>query len=254
VRQELLVTDFTRMRGGHVCLAGYDRQGRCVRPAEPRLHEDLAKRDGRFFVYPAAVVEVDLLAPRPQPPHTEDYVYDLFSLRFVRQARPREFGDTLKRGLADSVAAIFEQPVQNDEGFYIADGQGPRSLGTVEPREIILASYGPSRRDEAWDYRLHFVDQAGTAYRLKITDLTWHHYCHSLRGPDRQPAEIAAHLTHLLKSRRVLLRIGLSRGWAERKGRCYLQINGVYTSPDYLGGRTLPDLSEQTAAPITVDR
>jgi hypothetical protein len=246
VKQALLITDFTRMRGGHVCIAGYDKHGRCVRPAEPRIHEDLIKRNGQYSVYPSAVVEFDLLEPRPQPPHTEDHIFDLFHIQFVRRARPREFGDTLKLGLASSVAAIFEQPILDDQGYYVMDGTGPRSVGTVQPREIVQASYGPSRRDEAWDYRLHFVDEAGTAYRLKITDLTWHHYCDTLRSPSRQPPEIAADLTRLLRSRKVLLRIGLSRGWAEHKGRCYLQINGVYTSPDYLEGRTLADLAAQS--------
>jgi hypothetical protein len=242
VKKPLLITDLTRMRGGHVCVAGYDEQGRCVRPAYPRIQEALLKRDDVFVVYPSAVVEFDLLEAKPDPPHTEDYVFDLFSIRFLRRVTPRAFGDALKRGLAPSVAEVFEQPITRDEGYYVADGAGPRSVGTVQPRGIAKAIYGPGFDAGAWDYRLQFYDQAGCFYSLKITDLTWHRYCDSLRGPGRQPPEIAAHLTQLLRTRKVLLRVGLSRGWAERKGRCYLQINGVYTSPDYLDGRTLADL------------
>lgn len=243
MKRKLLITDFTRMRSGHVCIAGYDEQGACVRPADPRIHEHLVKRDGKFCVFPSAVVEFDLLQPRPQPPHTEDHVFDLFSIHFVRKAEPREWGDTLVRSLSPSVAAIFEQPIIEDHGYYVMDGAGPRSVGTVRPGGIVKAIYGPGFEVGAWDYRLQFYDEAGQFYSLKITDLTWHLYCDALRGPDRQPPEIAAQLTKLLKSRKVMLRIGLSRGWSEHRGRCYLQINGVYTSPDYLEGKTVADFS-----------
>lgn len=244
MKQHLLVTDFTRMRTGHVCVAGYDALGRCVRPAEPRIHEHLVKHDGKFNVFPGAVVEVDLLEARPQPPHTEDHVFDLFSLQFVRKAKPREFGEALLRGLAPSVSALFEQTIHHEQGYYVLDGTGRRSVGTVRPRGIVKAIYGPGSFDEnAWDYRLQFYDEAGQYYSLKITDLTWHLYCDAQRSPERQPAEIAAGLTRLLQARKVLLRLGLSRGWAEQRGRCYLQINGVYTSPDYLAGKTLADFS-----------
>ena len=243
MKQPLVITDFTRMRGGYVCVAGYDALGHCVRPSEPRLQEELIKREGRFFVYPSAVVEFDLLEPRPRAPHTEDHIYNLFDIHFVRQAGPREFGDTLLLGLAPNVAAIFEQPVQQDHGFFVAEGVGPRSVGTVRPRAIVKVIYGPSRQGEAFDYRMQFYDEAGQFYSLKITDLTWHRYCDSLRQPDRQPAQIAAELTRVLKRRAVLLRIGLSRGWAEHPDRCYLQINGVYTDPDYLAGKTIADFA-----------
>jgi hypothetical protein len=50
----------------------------------------------------------------------------------------------------------------------------------------------------------------------------------------------------------VYLRIGLARHWhpdhEQPKNRCYLQITGVYTFPDYLGGRCFADFPPQTAA------
>ncbi len=245
MKQQLIVTDFTRMRDGHVCIAGYDEQGRCVRPADPRIHETFVKQDGKYRIFPTAVIELDLLEHRPQPPHTEDHGFDLFSLQFVRKARPREWGNTLVRSLSPCVAAIFEQPINHEQGYFVTDGAGPRSVGTVRPRGIVKAIYGPGSFDDgAWDYRLQFYDEAGQFFSLKITDLTWHVYCDAQRGPNRQPPAIAAELTKLLKSRKVLLRIGLARGWAEQRGRCYLQINGVYTSPDYLEGKTVADFGD----------
>ncbi len=92
-----------------------------------------------------------------------------------------------------------------------------------------------------WDYRLTFTDPRGDTYRLKITDLTWQYYCQSLRNEKRDPAKIALELTTILQKRDVFLRIGLARGWKEYPDRCYLQITGIYTFPDYLNGKTFAD-------------
>jgi hypothetical protein len=50
-------------------------------------------------------------------------------------------------------------------------------------------------------------------------------------------------LTRYLSSseRAVYLRIGLARGWEKYPDRCYLQVTGIYSFPDYLGGKTLCD-------------
>ena len=56
-----------------------------------------------------------------------------------------------------------------------------------------------------------------------------------------EPTEIADQMTQLLQSRKVYLRVGLSRGWKKFPDRCYLQINAIYTSPDYLEGKTFFD-------------
>jgi hypothetical protein len=36
-------------------------------------------------------------------------------------------------------------------------------------------------------------------------------------------------------------KIGLARGWDEHPARCYLQITGVYTFPDFLKSKTFAD-------------
>jgi hypothetical protein len=239
--QELIVTDLTRMAAGFVCVAGYDLDGRPVRLAAPRLHEINITTGGQPIVFPGAVVACDLLEHLPDPPHTEDYSFDPYSLRRVRRLAGAAWQAALERSLFDCVGDIFEQPIVHDNGYYIQDGAGARSIGTIQPRGLARATYSSSE-DGTWTYRFGFFDQAGQFYRLKITDLTWNAYCESLRGPDLEPQAIATRLTQLLKSRRVYLRIGLSRKWAKFPGRCYLQINGVYTFPDYLDGRTFADL------------
>ncbi|MGI6627904.1 MAG: hypothetical protein ACOX4K_06115 [Bacillota bacterium] len=41
----------------------------------------------------------------------------------------------------------------------------------------------------------------------------------------------------------VFFRIGLARGWSRYPDRCYLQITGVYTFPDYLDGKCFADFA-----------
>jgi hypothetical protein len=246
MKTELIITDLTRMGGGHVCVAGYAHDGQCVRLHWPRLRERDIANAGRPTVFPAAVVECDLIQQQPQPPHTEDFSYDPVSLRFIRRLDGRAWQATLDRLLYQSVSDIFEQPINDDQGHYVLDGAGSRSIGTLQPRGISKATYSAGA-DGTWSHRLGFYDRAGQFYLLKITDLTWNAYCDSLRTFERQPKDIALSLTQLLKSRRVYLRIGLSRKWAKFPDRCYLQINGLYTFPEYLPGRTFADLRPSTA-------
>ncbi len=246
----LAITDLTRMQGGRVCIAGYDRDGRCLRPTlpPPGIRETNLFAGDRTIVFPFAVVEFDFVTPRPQPPHTEDYDYDPASVRFIRRVKDEKREGLLKLSLFDSVAAIFEQPIHDDLGHYVMDCCGPRSIGTTLPKRIQGVRYGQDPNGK-WDYRLRFTDNAGQEYRLKITDLTWHYFCDSRRDEQHGPEQIAVDLSQMLKSRRVYLRIGLSRGWAEHPGKCFLQINAIHTFPDYLEGKIFADFRPATMCP-----
>ncbi len=240
MKTKLVITDLTRMYRGMVCIAGYDEGRHCIRPVlpPPGISEQSLIVEGRPIIYPFVLVEFDLLQPLPSPPHTEDYRFIPGSARFIRQIHHRE--EILGWSLFQDIRAIFEQPVHDDFGYYVMDCQGPRSVGTIHPKAIIEAIYEPGP-EGVWDYRLIFYDGKENYYRLKITDLTWHYYCDSLRDERRDPAAIALKLTAILQSQKVYLRIGLSRGWKRFPDRCYLQINGIYTFPDYLGGKTFAD-------------
>jgi hypothetical protein len=241
MNQELVITDLTRMSAGHVCVAGYSHAGQAIRLDWPPVLEHDLFRAGRPIAFPAALVECALIKRQPKPPHTEDFMYDPASLRFVRRLDDSDWQAVLDRSRFDNVQSLFDQPIREDFGHYIADGAGPRSIGSLQPLSIAQASYSPGT-DGTWDYRLSFSDQTGQFYRLKITDLTWHAYCDSLRATGCVPIEIANQVTRLLKSRPVYLRLGLSRKWSKFPDRCYLQINGIYTFPDYLQGKTFADL------------
>ncbi|MFQ5406872.1 MAG: hypothetical protein ACE5FI_00425 [Anaerolineales bacterium] len=238
----LAITDLTRMRHGRVCVAGYDKDGHCVRPVlpPPGIHESSLYAFGKPVVFPFAVVEYDLLQPIIEPPHTEDWRYDPDSVRFFRLVVPKKRRDVLAMGLFESVAAIFEQSILTGPGFYVMAGQGPRSIGTIKPQHIFGTTF--RAKEGGWDYRLRFVDDAGTIYVLPVTDLAWRYYCDRQREADELPHQIAVDLLEALKSAEVYLRVGLARGWMKYPERCYLQITGVHTFPDYLQGKTFADL------------
>lgn len=240
--KQLGITVLTSMQRGCVCIAGYDKDGNCLRPTlpPPGIKEASLFADGNPIVFPFAVVEYDLICPRPQPPHSEDCDYDPASVKFIRRVKDENRERLLKISLFENVQAIFDQTVHGDLGYYVMDGCGSRSIGTILPKEILKVKYEEDITGN-WDYRLQFIDMQDQTYRLKITDLTWQYYCDSQRNENHTPEQIAQDLSQLLKSRQVYLRIGLSRGWAKYPDRCYLQVNAIHTFPDYLDGKTFAD-------------
>jgi len=239
----LAITDLTRMQRGAVCIAGQTPDGHCIRPVlpPPGIPEKIIRAGNKAIVFPFAAVEVEVLKHTPRPPHTEDRLFDPRSLTCKGALSEEQKLRVLNTSLFESVADIFEQPIQHSPGFHVEDGVGPRSVGTIRPKTIHKVFYEQGE-DNAWNYRLAFYDPADQYYRLKITDLTWSYYCNSRRSDDRDPAAIADELTQLIKQKTVYLRIGLSRGWARFPGRCFLQVNGIYTFPDYAGGKTFAEL------------
>lgn len=242
MKTQLAITDLTRMQRGCVCVAGYDKAGQCIRPVlvPPGIKETSLFATGQPVIFPFAVVEYILAQPRPQPPHTEDHLYDPATVKFVRRVRDEKREQLLQLSLFNDVAAIFEQPIHDERGYYVLEGVGPRSIGTILPLDVAEVKYEQDANAK-WNYRLRFVDGGGCIYRLKITDLTWHYYCHSLLDETHSPGQIARLLTDQLQNCKVYLRIGLARGWAEHPGQCYLQVNAIHTFPDYLAGKTFAD-------------
>lgn len=239
VKRRLVITDLTRMQHGNVCICGYDKEHACIRPILLNgIPEKSLVKEGKPVIFPFALVEFDFLSPRPEAPHTEDYFYLSNSPVFIQRVANSQ--KVLDWSVFETVEDLFEQPVLTDVGFSVMDSQGPRSVGTIRPKTIqnIIYESGP---DGTWDYRIEFKDSSDASYRLKITDLTWHYYCNSQRGQFSSPDALAGQMAKMLQDKNVYLRIGLSRGWKKFPDRCFLQLNGIYTFPDYLDGKTFAD-------------
>jgi hypothetical protein len=250
MKQQIAITDLTRMQEPKVCIAGYAKDGTCVRPVIPfqGIPEWFLHKDDCLIVRPFAVVELDLLRHTPEPPHTEDWEIDRFHRRLVVAQLPDgRKQHLLERTSSGSVTDIFETEIHDDFGFYVKAGEGARSLGTLRPAEIGGVIYEP-KSDGKWDYRIVFKDQAGQVYRLAVTDLAYRCYLDYGRVEVGYPVgELVSRLASLFNQRTTFLRIGLARQWERFPDRCYLQITGIYTFPDYLRGRCYADFATPRA-------
>src|SRR5258708_27873678 len=107
MNQELIITDLTRMSAGFVCAAGYAHDGQAIRLAAPRLHEIDIAAHGQPIVFPGAVITCDLLEHLPDPPHTEDHSFNLYSLRLVKRLQGAAWQNSPARLVVHSVNANF---------------------------------------------------------------------------------------------------------------------------------------------------
>lgn len=138
---------------------------------------------------------------------------------------------------------IFGAPIRHEAGAYILAGEGTRSLGTIRVAQMDEVQFNPLENGRR-NYRLVFVDGENQRYRLPVTDLAFRTHLDYLHDQYGMPyAAIAQSLTRTLQQIPVILRIGLARGWERFPDRCYLQITGVYSSPDYLSGRCFADFA-----------
>lgn len=249
MKQAMLVTDLTRMQPPWVCVAGYLRDYTPVRPKllnERGLTERFLFQGNTLVIKPFAVVELDFLRQDPRPPHTEDWYIDPAYKVLVEERLPETRAIMFLNKILDpDVASIFGAEIHQDPGYYVIAGTGSRSLGTIQPQEILAVLYTP-KEDGKWDYRLCFIDQSGRYYRLAITDLNFRYYCDHLRRRGQQPEDISRNLMRQWRDAIVFLRIGLARGWEKFPDRCYLQVTGIHTFPDYLAGHSFADFDTST--------
>ena len=145
----------------------------------------------------------------------------------------------LERTACPSVSELFGCPIS--DGSYVTQGAGSRSLGTIRVSHLKEIRF--SRREEAnqlrFGFRVQFRDEAGCSHLLPVTDLAFRRYCvRQCEEWQIDCQELSNRLTHTLQQASALfLRVGLARGWQKHPERCYVQITGVYSFPDYLGGR-----------------
>jgi len=217
------------MHEGRICIAGLDDDGRCVRPVVPSgsLWEEFLTHFPGPEIMPFSRISVHLLDPQPDPPHTEDWTFNWLSTRLAGQADRETAHAMLRRVLDPNVEAIFGAPICHDEGWYVRQGEGDRSLGTVIPQRVAeVAVFVPA--DRRMRVRIAFVDETGADYRLSVTDLTLLRWCAAQLDREGGTGPVEQRLRRGFDRRRPFLRIGLARHWDKHPDRCHLQITGVY--------------------------
>lgn len=240
MRKTIVITDLTQMpRGNEVCVVGIDPEGRCIRPVCEGgfLKQHLYDTERKVLVRHGAKVEFDL-SPIDTllPPHIEDMSFDPTSITGKGLCSDSEWEDTLLNSSYTVVGEIYDGLLE--ERKWVKPGADTRSIATLSEARIVDVELTPGGVKP----RITFVDRSGCEFTRPSSDLTLWDRCRSLvRSQGRSPVEVETELISLLQNtERLYLRLGLARPW-ERDNRCWLQVTGIHTFPDYLQGKTFAD-------------
>lgn len=239
---KIIITDVTRMQVPRVCIAGITEEGQTIRPIFPHgnIEEDWLYENGQAIIRPFATINFNIIEHRPKPPHCEDWVihpeYRIFSGILIEEEK-RIF---LEKYADPSVNKIFGAEIQVRPGHFIRENEGCRSLGTIQTQ--IVTHLIMRDREGKLEYRIEFIDENGDLYELPITDLSFRYFVESELRKQVSHNRISSNLIQQFHHSEVFLRIGLTRPtWKEHPHCCFLQVNGIYTFPDYLNGRCFAD-------------
>lgn len=233
------------MGGTRVCFAGYTAQGECIRPVLRQGIDESVLHTSTGVVAPFHMLEIELYPVSSMPPHCEDWGFHDKSLKITGRLLDKERYTFLHGILHKSVECVFERPIHRigSTGFLLSNEGGPRSLGTILPHNDVMP--GVTDKDEGgMRFRLTFTDGDGAHYELAVNDLAWRYYWTHQRTWGKWTVEqTQAQMRTTLAACTVYLRIGLARGWKQQPDRCYLQVTGIHTFPDYLEGQTFANFA-----------
>ena len=231
-KTEVLVLAMTKMLSG-ICTAGVTHDPdpvtglRWVRPVREfgsLLPGDMTCADGHLAAC-CDVVELNLLSPLPDPPHTEDWLTD-----FVHH-RPR----LLRRLEGEKRASFFAGHVDRAPEDVLIHHK--RSLCLVKP-EHVCADFVLDTYSGKYQARMSFVlsgqvnaPQTTSPHGVSVTDLKWRAlgrvWLNEASGHLRLEHET---LHERLQADAIYLSLGLSRNW---QGAHWLLVVGVHAIPDY---------------------
>lgn len=242
--QEILMTDVTQMREGRVCIAGITHDGKVIRPhlPPPSIYERHLYKKRALLIYPRAVLNMHLTPDDDCiPPHIEDYHWEnIDDTLYLRELDMPDFAQILDHITYESVQNVFEADIHRNKNFQV--GTPIRSLGTIRPMSIddfAFDSFPLKTGRYDYKYRLSFTDSTGEHFEdTSITDFTFRHYVHYVRRETDAYTMRQRVLASLQQVDQIWLRLGIGRDF---QGWHWLQINGIYTLPDYLYGKIIQD-------------
>ena len=229
--QELLILAVTKMLGG-VCIAGMTAEPdpvtrlRWVRPVREFGHVLLGDitTPEQQVLRPFDVVSFNLIRPRPEPPHTEDWIAD-----FVHQ-RPR-----ILRRLEGERRKGFLENHQDTAPLQVLQAQ-QRSLCLIKP-DWVKGCFQLDLPSGDFDARLAFGLDGRTCGAspakggLSVTDLKWRALGRAWLGPSGGRKDFGTgDLETEFKLGQIYLVVGLTRSF---QGSFWTIIVGVHTAKDY---------------------
>lgn len=241
-RTRIIITDLTRFKEGskNVCTAGVTEDGTLIRPYPPYL---LASDCERLDIHPGAILEGEFTISNAPPPHVEDATWE--NLNYVERCSGDEFRSALRTGLFKTIAEGFEYALAQGEKCIPVAVKPPRSIITIKlsPQSfsIVGDGYNPKK------VRANFWDPEGNQFSfLSITDRGFVDQASKIQGDS---SAIAKMNFHVQSQEELYLRIGLSRAHRAPDGRhgYWIQVNGIYTFPDYMDYIRCYDVREDKA-------
>lgn len=239
MKKTIIITDLTQMpKGNEVCVVGIDSEGKCIRPICDGgfLKQYLYDSKRRVIVRPGAKVEFDLGAVDILPPHIEDMIFDPSSIIGRGMCSAIEWENTLRKSSFKTISEIYDGLIQDNA--WVMSGAETRSIGTISNTKIIDVYLTPGTIKP----RITFADSSSCEFERPASDLAMWDRCHSL-VKDQGHSILSVQeklLSSLQNVDRLYLRVGLARPWGQ-VSKCWLQITGIYTFPDYLDGKCFDD-------------
>lgn len=231
--KEILILAMTKMLSG-ICTAGFSCEqdavtGLCwVRPTREFgavLPGDMMDAEGNLMQC-CDVVELELIEPRPDPPHVEDWIAD-----FVHH-RPKR----LRRLEGEKRADFFANYVDGAPQDVLCTQT--RSLCLVHPDEV-WAQFSLDAYSGRYSARMGFTlpgeaqhPDAQAERGAPVTDLKWRALGRAWLGEDGGELRLdQGTLMAQLSADDLYLTVGLSRKW---QGRHWLLVHAIHAVPDYV--------------------
>lgn len=223
----VIITDLTRFSNKEkVCTAAIDvKTGECLRPMPYLTSKNCEELD----LQPGAIIQGEFtLIHSAQAPHVEDANYN--SLKLQGAATSEDFRLILEQSLSDDISSGFEVNFAENQKYIPLDQKPDRSIITVAIDPSLIRIH--EDQFKPGKIKLTFTDQSDHKYSyLSITDRGFFDYAikHQNDGKLRDVQDF------LSSQDEIYLRIGLSRSFTAPNGQTgyWLQVNGIYTFPDY---------------------
>ncbi|MBE0415472.1 MAG: hypothetical protein IBX36_02900 [Dehalococcoidia bacterium] len=228
-----------------VCIAGIDPNYQSIRPVLPPpgvLREHLYIK-GKLVIRPSAKVIFDFHQVSIKPPHIENLGFDPDSIEYLGLCDKSEWGKVLGASSFSTVEDIYDGLLK--EHRWVEPDANVRSLGTVSEVQIEDIEIEPLKIPGHYKPRLAFRDSTGWIFRLPVSDLSFRAFAdYEISRIGTILAASSQILKTLQSANRLYLRIGLPGPWrnpSTGKVASWMQVTGIYTFPDYLGGKSFAD-------------
>lgn len=231
-KHDVLLLAMTKMRSG-ICAAGFTpdpdpvtglRWVRPVRSFGSLLPGDMTDPSGHLLCC-CDVAQLDLIAPRADPPHVEDWLtdFDHHRPRLLRRLEGQRRAQFLARYVDRAPDDVLRRHA--------------RSLCLLEP-ERLWCRFSLDGYSGKYSAHLGFALHEGTAAAyatpavgIAVTDLKWRALGRLWLGGKSGSLEIDDRaMRERLEAEAIYLALGLSRSW---QGQHWLLAIGVHVVPDY---------------------